>query len=68
MIFFEPKRRYWDKAEVDTSLALSDALPLDTARVVAEGTDVTLLAYGPMVKTWPPTPPPRPPATAAASR
>ena len=40
----------WEKAEVDTSLALSDALPLDTARVVAEGTDVTLLAYGPMVK------------------
>jgi 2-oxoisovalerate dehydrogenase E1 component beta subunit len=50
VIFFEPKRRYWEKAEVDTSLALSDALPLDTARVVAEGTDVTLLAYGPMVK------------------
>jgi 2-oxoisovalerate dehydrogenase E1 component beta subunit len=50
VIFFEPKRRYWEKAEVDTSLAVSDALPLDTARVVAEGTDVTLLAYGPMVR------------------
>jgi pyruvate dehydrogenase E1 component beta subunit len=50
VIFFEPKRRYWEKAEVDTSLTVSDALPLDTARVVIEGTDVTLLAYGPMVK------------------
>ena len=50
VIFFEPKRRYWEKGEVDTSLAISDALPLDAARTVTEGTDVTLLAYGPMVK------------------
>ncbi|MGI8696086.1 MAG: alpha-ketoacid dehydrogenase subunit beta [Mycobacteriales bacterium] len=48
VIFFEPKRRYWDKAEVDTSMAPE---PLHTARVVRPGTDVTLLAYGPMVKT-----------------
>ena len=34
VIFFEPKRRYWDKAEVDTAAPLSDALPLDQARVV----------------------------------
>ncbi len=50
VIFFEPKRRYWDKAEVDTTASPGDALPLDAARTVAEGTDVTLLAYGPMVK------------------
>jgi pyruvate dehydrogenase E1 component beta subunit len=50
VIFFEPKRRYWDKAEVDTTASPEDALPLDAARTVAEGTDVTLLAYGPMVK------------------
>jgi pyruvate dehydrogenase E1 component beta subunit len=50
VIFFEPKRRYWEKAEVDTSVRASDALPLDAARTVIEGTDVTVLAYGPMVK------------------
>jgi len=50
VIFFEPKRRYWDKAEVDTTASPEDALRLDAARTVAEGTDVTLLAYGPMVK------------------
>jgi len=51
VIFFEPKRRYWDKAEVDTTAGLASALPLTTARTVAEGTDVTVLAYGPMVRT-----------------
>jgi 2-oxoisovalerate dehydrogenase E1 component beta subunit len=51
VIFFEPKRRYWDKAEVDTTAGLADALPLTSARTVTEGTDVTVLAYGPMVRT-----------------
>jgi pyruvate dehydrogenase E1 component beta subunit len=51
VIFFEPKRRYWDKAEVDTAGGLAGALPLETARIVAEGADVTVLAYGPMVRT-----------------
>ncbi|CAM5473965.1 1-deoxy-D-xylulose-5-phosphate synthase [Streptomyces narbonensis] len=48
VIFFEPKRRYWDKGEVDT-----EAIPgeLHKARVAREGTDLTLVAYGPMVKT-----------------
>ena len=51
VIFFEPKRRYWDKADVDTSAGLAGALPLTSARTVTEGTDVTVLAYGPMVRT-----------------
>jgi 2-oxoisovalerate dehydrogenase E1 component beta subunit len=51
VIFFEPKRRYWDKADVDTAAGLAGALPLDAARTVTEGTDVTVLAYGPMVRT-----------------
>ena len=51
VIFFEPKRRYWDKAEVDMTAPLSDALPLDKARVVQPGDDVTLLSYGPLVRT-----------------
>ena len=48
IIFFEPKRRYWEKAEVDTG-ATPD--PLWQARVTRPGTDLTLIAYGPMVKT-----------------
>jgi len=49
VIFLEPKRQYHaDKAELDLSVAPP---PLHTSRVVQEGTDLTLLAYGPMVKT-----------------
>jgi pyruvate dehydrogenase E1 component beta subunit len=48
IIFFEPKRRYWEKAEVETAMTPD---PLWSARVVRPGTDATLLAYGPMVKT-----------------
>src|SRR5579862_6562416 len=51
VIFFEPKRRYWDKGEVDTTAPLDEATPLDRARVVLPGTDVTLLTYGPLVRT-----------------
>ena len=48
IVFFEPKRRYWEKAEVDTAAAPD---VLWGARVVRAGTDATLIAYGPMVKT-----------------
>ncbi|MGI8648483.1 MAG: alpha-ketoacid dehydrogenase subunit beta [Acidimicrobiales bacterium] len=53
VIFFEPKRRYWDKAEVDQTQDLLDAAvtPLHAARIVRVGRDVTVVAYGPMVKT-----------------
>jgi pyruvate dehydrogenase E1 component beta subunit len=51
VIFFEPKRRYWDKAEVDTTASLDSALALTSARVVTEGGDATVIAYGPMVRT-----------------
>jgi pyruvate dehydrogenase E1 component beta subunit len=51
VIFFEPKRRYWDKAEVDTAADLAGALPLTSARTVADGSDVTLVTYGPLVRT-----------------
>jgi 2-oxoisovalerate dehydrogenase E1 component beta subunit len=51
VIFLEPKRRYWDKGEVDTTVSLNDALPLHKARVVLPGEDVTLLSYGPLVRT-----------------
>jgi 2-oxoisovalerate dehydrogenase E1 component beta subunit len=51
VIFFEPKRRYRDRAEVDIPGALAAAAPLDRARTLVSGTDVTVLAYGPMVRT-----------------
>jgi pyruvate dehydrogenase E1 component beta subunit len=51
VIVYEPKRRYWEKAELDESIPLDQAMPLHAARVVQEGTDVTVAAYGPMVKT-----------------
>ena len=51
VVFFEPKRRYHDKGEVDESLDPSSAPPMGKARVIAEGSDVTLVAYGPLVKT-----------------
>jgi pyruvate dehydrogenase E1 component beta subunit len=50
VIFFEPKRRYWEKGEVDLDAPLTSAFPLHSARVVRPGTDATLLAYGPMVR------------------
>ena len=48
VVFFEPKRRYWDKAELDETATPS---PLWNARVVRVGADATLAAYGPMVRT-----------------
>ena len=48
VIFLEPKRRYWEKAPVDRAAA---ADPLHAARVARAGTDVTVVAYGPMVRT-----------------
>jgi pyruvate dehydrogenase E1 component beta subunit len=51
VIFFEPKRRYWDKADVDTAGGVAASIPLSKARTLVDGTDVTVLAYGPMVRT-----------------
>jgi 2-oxoisovalerate dehydrogenase E1 component beta subunit len=48
IVFLEPKRRYWEKAELDESIQPES---LFSSRIVKEGTDLTLLAYGPMVKT-----------------
>ncbi len=48
IVFLEPKRRYWEKGELDED---AEPDPLHVSRVVRPGTDVTVLAYGPMVKT-----------------
>jgi pyruvate dehydrogenase E1 component beta subunit len=47
VIFFEPKRRYHERGEVDES---AKPQPLHSAAVLREGRDATLLAYGPMIK------------------
>ncbi|WP_306360574.1 alpha-ketoacid dehydrogenase subunit beta [Nocardia sp. CC227C] len=52
VIFFEPKRRYWDKADVDfDGLDRGEGLPLDRARVCVTGSDATVVAYGGTVAT-----------------
>ena len=55
VVFFEPKRRYWEKGEIDVGPSAHveppDDVPLHEARVVAAGSDVTVVAYGPMVAT-----------------
>ncbi|MCA4133736.1 alpha-ketoacid dehydrogenase subunit beta [Arthrobacter sp. M4] len=51
VVYFEPKRRYHDKGEVDEAADISTALSMERARVVTEGKDVTLVTYGPLVKT-----------------
>jgi pyruvate dehydrogenase E1 component beta subunit len=48
VIFFEPKRRYWEKAPMDLSVR---PVPLFRSRVLRSGTDATVVAYGPMVRT-----------------
>ncbi|GAB4099199.1 alpha-ketoacid dehydrogenase subunit beta [Sinomonas halotolerans] len=53
VVFFEPKRRYHDRGEVDESVGLEGpgGLGMGQARVAAAGEDVTLVSYGPLVKT-----------------
>jgi pyruvate dehydrogenase E1 component beta subunit len=50
VLFFEPKRRYHAKGEVDEDAPLQDARPMGTARVVTSGSDVTLVTYGGLVQ------------------
>jgi 2-oxoisovalerate dehydrogenase E1 component subunit beta len=50
VIFYEPKRRYWDKADVILGSVPADAPSLGSARVARPGDDVTVVAYGPTVR------------------
>jgi 2-oxoisovalerate dehydrogenase E1 component beta subunit len=51
VIVLEPKRRYWEKGEVDLDAAVASFEPLHQARVVRPGTDCTVIGYGPTVRT-----------------
>ena len=51
IIFFEPKRRYYEKGEFDLTGAVDAAGPLFESHIVRAGDAATLVAYGPMVKT-----------------
>ncbi|ANJ27468.1 alpha-ketoacid dehydrogenase subunit beta [Agromyces aureus] len=50
VLFFEPKRRYHVKGEVDDRASLADAKPMGIASVVTSGSDVTLVTYGALVQ------------------
>lgn len=49
VIYFEPKRRYHEKAEVELATPESDSSP--KAKVLREGDDVTVVGYGPTTYT-----------------
>jgi pyruvate dehydrogenase E1 component beta subunit len=51
VVILEPKRRYWDKADIDESVDIASAPSPFTARVVRPGTTATVACYGPMVRT-----------------
>lgn len=48
VLFFEPKRRYYEKGELDFTATPE---PLFASRVLRKGNAATLVTYGPMVKT-----------------
>jgi len=48
VIFFEPKRRYWEKAPLDLA---TPPIPLFRSRVLHTGTTATVVTYGPTVRT-----------------
>ena len=47
VLYFEPKRRYHVKGEVTEELGVS----MESATIVTQGTDVTLVTYGALVST-----------------
>jgi len=60
VVFFEPKRRYWEKGDVEDEDDVDGDIdgerppaevPLGQARVVRVGSDATIAAYGSMVAT-----------------
>ncbi|GLI25842.1 pyruvate dehydrogenase E1 component beta subunit [Agromyces rhizosphaerae] len=50
VLFFEPKRRYHAKGDVNVDADLADAPPMGVATVAQRGGDVTLVTYGALVQ------------------
>lgn len=48
VLFFEPKRRYYEKGELDTTVEPGSLLE---SRVLRSGSSATLVTYGPTVRT-----------------
>jgi pyruvate dehydrogenase E1 component beta subunit len=48
VIFFEPKRRYWQKGMVNLD---APSASMHDAKVLREGSQLTLVSYGPMIPT-----------------
>lgn len=51
VIFYEPMRRYWLKGDVAAGAEMPEVLPLDRARIIRPGKDLTLLSWGGAVET-----------------
>jgi pyruvate dehydrogenase E1 component beta subunit len=47
VVFLEPKRRYWVKEDIDLP---TNGLPIGKAAVRRQGSDATLISYGPMMR------------------
>jgi len=48
VVFLEPKRRYWIREDVELK---PNGLPIGKARILRSGGDVTLISYGPSIRT-----------------
>jgi 2-oxoisovalerate dehydrogenase E1 component beta subunit len=48
VLFFEPKGRYYEKAELDTAVS---PIPLFSSKVLRTGTTATIASYGPSIRT-----------------
>ena len=51
VIYLEPKRRYWDKGEIDPLVDMLSAPDPWRGRTLRVGSDLTIACYGPMVRT-----------------
>jgi 2-oxoisovalerate dehydrogenase E1 component beta subunit len=50
VVYLEPKRRYWDRGEVDEASDPRASSPW-ISRMLRDGSDATVACYGPMVRT-----------------
>ncbi|MFE3543468.1 alpha-ketoacid dehydrogenase subunit beta [Nocardia sp. NPDC059177] len=51
VIFYEPKRLYWEKGTVTANAPADGSVSLDSAAVIRGGRDLTLIGYGSTVHT-----------------